>query len=50
MTMLELEALRFTPEITDLEKRLVVAKGQGLGRELEQELGSADVSFYAQNR
>ena len=33
--MLELEELRFTSEITDLEKRLVVAKGQRLGRGLE---------------
>ena len=32
MTMLELEALRLTPETTGLEKRLVVAKGQGLER------------------
>lgn len=36
--MLELEELRFTSKITDLEKRLVVAKGQGLGRGLEQEV------------
>ena len=33
----------------DTENRLVVAKGEGVGRGMEQRLGLAGVSFYVQN-
>ena len=38
-----------TDRITDIENRLVVAKGEGAGGGMEWEVGLANVSFYIQD-
>ena len=41
--------IKVTGSLTDIENRLMVAKGEGVGGEMDWEFGISDANCYIQN-